>query len=76
MVIGNVGFDAWNLLTGITVEEVVKKLADKYKVETSVCQEEVLRFVQKLDADGFIDFFLQENNFCFSSKSVKNVIRK
>ena len=57
MVIDNVGFDVWNLLTGITVEEVVKKLADKYTVETSICQEEVLRFIQKLDANGFIGFF-------------------
>ena len=55
MVIDSIGFDAWNLLTGITVKGVVKKLADKYTVETSICQGEVLKFVQKLCDNGFVD---------------------
>ena len=56
MVVDHIGFDAWNLLTGVTVKCVVKKLADKYTVETSTCQEEVLKFIQKLDENGFVDF--------------------
>ena len=57
MVVDNVGLDAWNLLIGITVKDVVKKLADKYTVETSTCQVEVLRFIQKLGENGFVDLY-------------------
>lgn len=56
LVINDIGFDTWNLLTGVKVKSVVRKLADKYTVEIGICQEEVLRFIEKLDENGFVDF--------------------
>jgi hypothetical protein len=54
LAINNIGLDAWNLLTGVPVMTVIKKLAEKYTVEFEECKEEIVKFLEKLVENNLI----------------------
>lgn len=57
LAINEIGLEAWNLLTGVSVMSVVKKLAEKYKVELEECGEEIIKFLEKLVENNLITLY-------------------
>lgn len=56
LAINEIGLDAWSLLTGASVSDVIKKLADKYEVSFEECKEEIIKFLEKLVENNLITF--------------------
>lgn len=54
MVINRTGLEIWQLLENSTVEDVVEKLTERYKVKPANCRAQVTSFVEKLLKNDFL----------------------
>lgn len=54
LVINRTGLEIWQLLENSTVEDVVEKLTERYKVKPANCRAQVTSFVEKLLKNDFL----------------------
>jgi len=60
LVLNDLGMEIWNCLSDkVTIEDVVKKFAEKYNAELEVVSEEILNFIKKLLENGFLNCYSQ-----------------
>ncbi|WP_316569587.1 lasso peptide biosynthesis PqqD family chaperone [Neobacillus sp. YIM B06451] len=54
--LGEIGGEIWGLIESpIQIRKIVDQLTDSYNVENSVCQEQVLVFLEQLFNEGLIE---------------------
>ncbi|MCL6571516.1 MAG: lasso peptide biosynthesis PqqD family chaperone [Bacillus sp. (in: Bacteria)] len=61
--LGEIGGDIWDLLDGkLSIQQLVSELLSEYDVEKTVCEEQVISFLELLQKEGLITIADLENS--------------